>query len=150
MESVRTFFESSTIHGLSYISTTNRKVVRLFWLPVVIGGFTGAGYIIYESFDDWAEAPITTTIETLPIEDIIFPTVTVCPPRKTFTTLNYDLIRMENMTLDNDTRNELINFTETVISHHSLHKTKKDLKLLKDPDRFYNWLVYSDSNTSFG
>ena len=37
---VREFLESSTIHGLSYI-TGNRRLVRLFWLCVVIAGFTG-------------------------------------------------------------------------------------------------------------
>ena len=36
MESIRNFLESSTIHGLSYISTT-RKYVRVFWILVVIG-----------------------------------------------------------------------------------------------------------------
>ena len=90
MEGVRTFLESSTIHGLTYVSTT-RKYVRLFWIFVVIGGFVGASLLIKESFDSWSESPIKTTIETLPISEITFPKVTVCPPKNTFTDLNYDL-----------------------------------------------------------
>ena len=76
MEGVGTFLESSTIHGLAYVATS-RKYVRLFWTIVVIAGFTCAGILIYESFNDWNENPIKTTIETLPITDITFPKVTV-------------------------------------------------------------------------
>ena len=76
MEGVRTFLESSTIHGLSHISTT-RKYVRLFWSFVVITGFLGASLLIKESFDSWSEIPVMTNIETVPITDIEFPKVTV-------------------------------------------------------------------------
>ena len=103
MEEVRTFLDSSTIHGLAYISST-RKFIRVIWVLVVIAGFTGAGYMIYQSFKAWEESPVTTTVETLPITEITLPKVTVCPPKNTFTNLNYDLMMLENMTLDNDTR----------------------------------------------
>ena len=106
MENIRNFLESSTIHGLTYISTTG-KYARLFWFIVVTAGFIGAGIIIYESFNDWGESPVKTTIETLPISEITFPKVTVCPPRNTFTDLNHDLKLTMNMTLDKETRNAL-------------------------------------------
>ena len=76
MEGVNTFLESSTIHGLTYISTT-RKYVRLFWSLVVLMGFLGASLLIKESFDSWSEIPVMTNIETVPITDIEFPKVTV-------------------------------------------------------------------------
>ena len=107
MEDLNYFLESSTIHGLAYI-TTGRKYVRLFWILVVIGGFTGAVYLIHKSFQSWNESPVKTTIETLPITEITFPKVTVCPPKKTYTDLNYDLMMTENKTLDDDTRKELM------------------------------------------
>ena len=66
MEGVRTFLESSTIHGLTYISTT-RKCVRIFWIGIVIAGFSGAAYMINESFQNWAENPAITNIELLPL-----------------------------------------------------------------------------------
>ena len=69
MEYVTSFLESSTIHGLSYIAT-DRKYVRLFWTLVVMVGFTGAGILIYQSFQSWADSPVKTTIETLPITEI--------------------------------------------------------------------------------
>ena len=82
MDGVRTFLESSTIHGLAYISTTKR-LVKLFWIGIVIAGFLGAAIMIYQSFQSWKESPVKTTLETLPIKNITFPKVTVCPPKKT-------------------------------------------------------------------
>ena len=104
MEGVRTFLESSTIHGLGYIPAT-RKLVKLFWMAVVITGFTCASTMIYQSFQDWQDNPVTTTIDTSPIKEITFPKVTVCPPKKTYTDLNYELLRIKNHTLDKHTRN---------------------------------------------
>ena len=124
MEGVREFLESSTIHGLGYISTT-RKLVRLFWVVVVIAGFTGAGIMIYQSFDNWAQSPVTTTIETLPTTKITFPNVTVCPPKNTYTDLNYDLMMTKNMTLKEDTRKELSNLASELLQDY-VYKTIMD------------------------
>ena len=87
VEDIKQFFELSTIHGLQYFSIV-RKWSRLFWILVVFGGFTGAGYLINESFNNWKQSPISTTIETVPISQITFPNVTVCPPRNLFLNLN--------------------------------------------------------------
>ena len=58
--------------------------------------------LIYQNFQNWAENPVTTTVETLPIEQIRFPKVTICPPPNTYTNLNYDLLRSGNMTMQDD------------------------------------------------
>ena len=101
VEVVKEFLESSTIHGLSYIAA-NRRLVRLLWICVVITGFTGAAVMIQQSFSSWADSPISTTIETRPITEIDFPNLTVCPPRNTFTSLNPDLVRARNISLDEE------------------------------------------------
>ena len=106
---VQEFLLSSTIHGLSHIGS-NRSLLRLFWLIVVIAGFIGAGVIINQSFSSWAESPISTTIETLPIREIDFPNVTVCPPRNSFTSLNPDLVSARNITFDEEKRKELLDY----------------------------------------
>ena len=141
--------------------------MRLFWILVIIGGFIGAGYIIYTSFQSWADSPVKTTIETHPITEITFPKVTVCPPKNTFTDLNYDLMMAENMTLDNDTKNKLVNNTIDVLYNAYTHNTydtfykmvMKNLSMLEDKDRYYNWYhgytkidlpFYSDSKYSPG
>ena len=69
MQELNHYFEYSTVHGLSYISNT-KKLSRLFWIMVVLSGFTCAGILIYQSFKAWEENPVTTTIETLPISKV--------------------------------------------------------------------------------
>ena len=133
MEDFKTFLESSTIHGLAHIST-NRRLVRLLWICIVLVGFTTSAVIIYHSFQAWEESPVTTTIETLPITEITLPKVTVCPPKNTFTNLNYDLMMLENMnkTLDIDTRNELTQFALSNVPSINTN-------MYVDSDRYYNW-----------
>ena len=95
--------------------------------------------MIYNSFQSWNESPVKTTVETLPISEITFPKVTVCPPKNTYTDLNYDLMMTENMTLDNDTRQELTNFAAEMLYDHLYDIVMKNLSKLEDNDRYYNW-----------
>ena len=60
------------------------------------------------SFQNWADNPVTTNIETLPIAEAPFPRVTVCPPKNTFTNLNYDLIFASNTSLSTEKRHFFI------------------------------------------
>ena len=134
MENLTTYLESSTIHGLAHIAT-GRKYVRLLWILVVIGGFTGAGVMIYKSFKSWDETPVKTTIETQPITEITFPKVTVCPPKNTYTDLNYDLMMTENMTLDNDTKN----YAMEILYDHLYNEVMANMSKLEDQNRYVNW-----------
>ena len=136
MEGIGIFLESSLIHGLSYISTT-RKYARLFWILVVIAGFVGASLLIKESFDSWTESPVKTTIETLSISEIKLPKVTVCPPKDTYTDLNYDLIMTENKSLTEDMRDELFAYALEVFIEDTF--SQSDWTKLHEEDRFYNW-----------
>ena len=138
MEIVSSFLESSTIHGLTFIAT-GKKYVRLFWMLVVIAGFTVSGFLIHASLQSWAESPVKTTIETMPITEMTFPKVTVCPPRYTYTDLNYDLKMAENMTLENETRNELSNYAVELLYKHLYDDIMTNLSKLEDNDRYYNW-----------
>ena len=144
MDEVKDFLESTTIHGLTYISTT-RTLVRVFWIIVVIFGFSTASFLIYQSFQAWEESPVSTTIETLPITKIKFPKVTVCPPKNTFTDLNYDLMELGNKDLDNDTRISLKNNAVDLL-YDNLHESiMKNLSLLEHDNAYYNWYhAYTD------
>ena len=138
MEGVKEFLESSTIHGLSYISTT-RKLIKLFWVLVVIGGFSVAGWLIFQSFETWDESPITTTVETYPIREITFPKVTVCPPINTHTDLNYDLIKTENKTIKQDIRDELTNYAVSLLNDYLFEGVMNNMSRLQESDQYYNW-----------
>ena len=126
MEHVTTFMQTTKIHGLGYISRT-RTFVRLFWILVVIGGWTGAAFFLHKSFQNWEDSPIKTTIETRPMTDgLTFPKVTVCPPTHTYTDLNYDLMMVENITLENKTRNELKDYAIKLLNDSLYDKEKEN------------------------
>ena len=44
-----------------------------FWIFVVTVCFSVASIMIQKSFQNWAESPVATTIETLSIEDFLAP-----------------------------------------------------------------------------
>ena len=133
------FLESSTIHGLVYIST-ERKFARVFWVLVVIIGFSYAGYLINQSLESWSKIPFRTTIETKPITEIKFPKVTVCPKRNTYTDLNYDLMMLENMTMTNETKYEFLNIARGVfLDSHFENKVLPNISKLEENNMYYNW-----------
>ena len=138
MKEIRQFLELSTIHGLSHISSSS-KYGRLFWIFVVFAGFSGAGYIIYQSFYSWNQSPITTTIETKPISKITFPNVTVCPPKNSILNLNPNFIKSEHTFLNPETRKEMFKFAINAIQQSFYNEMMKNLSKVNDPDRNYNW-----------
>ena len=138
MQSLKEFLETSTIHGLHYISSS-RNVIRLFWTCVVMAGLTGSCFLIQQSFMSWAQSPITTTIESQPTSEIQLPKVTVCPPEKTFTDLNFDLVNLNNVTLTNTKKDEVIRFAMEVIQDQIHEDMMRDLRKLEEKDRSYNW-----------
>ena len=84
MEGVREFLESSKVHGLNYVSTTRNKIGRIFWIAIIFCGFSAAGFLITIAFKDWKKYPIESSIQTFPINEVRFPTITVCPPQVQF------------------------------------------------------------------
>ena len=66
-----------------------------------------AGYLINDSYSDWLDSPISTTISTHPIDDLDFPTVTVCPHKGSHTALNHDLMKADNRSLTEKDREDL-------------------------------------------
>merc|ERR1712024_378101 len=90
--------------------------------------------MISQSFDNWSESPVKTTIETVPITEISLPKVTVCPPKNTFTNLNYDLMMLENMTLENDTRDELTQFAVGLIQEKVYNEVMANISRLEEEE----------------
>ena len=135
MESVKNFLESVSIGGFSHISST-RKYARLFWMTIVLVANILAGFMIYESFLEWAENPVRTIVKTKPITELKFPNVTVCPPYNTFTDLNYDMMMVANKTLSKEKRQELFQYAVELIEEHV---AMDNLNKLQEKNRFYNW-----------
>ena len=106
---VKEYLETSTIHGMIHISTS-RRYFRLFWLVVVACGFLTAGHLISKNIKEWNEHPVITAMETLDISQMTFPNVTICPPRNKFTSLNYDISKIDKdkISLSDDIEKKLI------------------------------------------
>ena len=138
MDIFKEFLENSSINGMSLISNTKR-FTRLFWIMIVLVGFFGSIFMIFESFENWREKPISTTIETFPISEITFPNVTVCPPRGLFLNLNQDLRKSETVELNENIRNELLDYALDIIQDQYYQDVMANLSKLVDPDRYYNW-----------
>ena len=138
MEEFRQFLETTSIAGLTHVST-NKGAVRLFWICVVVSGFIGSGILIRMSFSSWAESPVTTTLETVPIKDLTFPRVTVCPPKDSYTDLNYDLERAKSMTIEKGIREELSLYAMSVLQDYLHADFMANLSKIDESDRFYNW-----------
>ena len=135
MESFKQFLETASINGLIHISST-RRCTRLFWITLLAMGFIVSGVLIWESFETWADNPVRTTTRTVPMKEIKFPKLTVCPPKDTFTDLNYDLMLAENVTLTNETKNELYEYVVAMIDEH-VYMDPWDK--IHEENRFLNW-----------
>ena len=139
MENLKIFFESSTIHGVSYLAST-RKFQRLFWILVVFSGFCGAGYLIQQSFKVWHDNPVTTTIEPRPISEVKFPLITVCPPLGTYTNFNHDLEKTKTLKLDSNITEELYHNFWVHFRELDYQKYVHDLKNgFKVENEYRNW-----------
>ena len=111
---VRDFLENSTIHGLVHISTAKSKSARATWVVIVAACFGIAIYMVTDSYKDWQESPVSTTITTHPITELEFPTVTVCPPRGSNTALNHLLERVKEVEFTKESKEDLLGISKEV------------------------------------
>ena len=74
----------------------------------------------------WQASPIVTTITTHPVDDLDFPTVTVCPPKDSNTALNYDLILAKDVSFTDDMREKLMDavWTSFIENEHTTYVAK--------------------------
>jgi hypothetical protein len=60
----KAFCESTSIHGFIYWVNAPRLIEKLFWVAVVLTGFTCASLIIGAAFDDWQKNPGIVSIDS--------------------------------------------------------------------------------------
>ena len=101
-----------------------------------------AGYIIQIAIQDWKENPVTTTVKTLPIAKVKFPKITLCPPKDTYTNLNYDLRNLaENVSMDlskneKELKDKFIQHFVNINYQNHLDKLKNGFQ---EDNQFRNW-----------
>ena len=107
MDILKEFLESTTIHGLYYISTCKSWFAKAGWMVVVALGFASSTFLIHSSFADWAASPVATTITPHSVADLPFPNVTICPPKGLNGALKYDLMRLAKKNISLGKKEEL-------------------------------------------
>ena len=76
------YVKLSTIHGFSYLSDSNPSgPSRIFWMIVAVLAILFTIFQMSSLRSQWKKNPVVTTLDTiaLPIDEIEFPAVTICP-----------------------------------------------------------------------
>ena len=105
---VSEFLENSTIHGLVHISTAKSRGARVAWFIIVLACFSIAIMMITNSYKEWQDTPVSTTITTHLIEELDFPSVTVCPPKGSNTAVNHVLQKVQDVNFTEHEREKLL------------------------------------------
>ena len=94
---------------------------------------------IWNLFQDWEKNPIKTVTKTLPIDQLTLPNITVCPPEESVLNLNYDIVESEKVEIDNESRQELIEYAVEIVQDFYYAEMMRNVSVLENPDRNYNW-----------
>ena len=73
------FCNSSTIHGTYFWVESRSAMSKVMWGIIVFLGIASATLIIRSSFNSWDEHPVVTSVWQIPIEEVEFPAITICP-----------------------------------------------------------------------
>ena len=71
----------ATVHGVFYAFSKDVPLLaRLVWFCLVIGGLFYAFFMSFQSFENWQNNPIITTLEdtNYPISEVEYPAITIC------------------------------------------------------------------------
>ena len=141
---IREYLDSSSIHGLAFISNS-KSSSRVFWTAVVLCSLLASGYLIERSFSNWIDYPVSTTEKTLPIDKASLPLITVCPPKDTFTNLNYDLRKGENRKLEEDTINLMTFPMFEIIQQEFIQPAMAAFNFIKEKNKNRNYYYGYDA-----
>ena len=77
-------------------------------------------------------------VKTLPISELEFPNVTVCPPRNSFTNLNPDIVRSREISLSEKQRQALSGQVSQVVYTSNMERKLATYKDSLEEDRYRN------------
>ena len=128
VETITEFAESATIHGLAYMADRKHSPWRLAWVLVGVIAMIFSTYQVVSLYLDWKNEPVITSLKTvaMPIEDIKFPAVTICPQGSRQEILDSVLYRQ---------------FTEYTRKHSD--SNSKELSLEEMMEQFINFLNHT-------
>ena len=86
VNTLRDFASNSSIHGIQYLGDHKHSMRgRVFWMISVCIALTCTSSQVFNIWYQWIDDPVETTLNTisLPVEEIEFPAVTLCPQGST-------------------------------------------------------------------
>jgi len=89
--------KSTSVHGLRNLSSSKGFFHRLLWLIILTFAFSICGYMIWDTMEENAAHPITTTINSQLMSDLAFPAVTVATHEQKTSVFGYTFILHEQV-----------------------------------------------------
>ena len=78
------FCESTTVHGLAYLTKNQDRSTKTIWFVIILSAFTVAAMFVTQTIDGYYTKFTSTTIETRSIHKYAFPAVTFYPGDENF------------------------------------------------------------------
>ena len=78
------FCESTTVHGLAYLTKNQIKSTKTIWFVIVLSAFIAATLFVTEAVEGYYTKFTSTTIEARGIDNYAFPAVTFYPGDENF------------------------------------------------------------------
>ena len=77
----RGYADKTTIHGIAYLFESPRLIERHLWFIAVVAAMMFTIFQTSNLYTHWQNEPVITTLDTIamPIKDIRFPAITICP-----------------------------------------------------------------------
>ena len=114
---LKDYSSESTINGIQYLCNSGHSACgRLFWMIVVIIALICTLVVVIQICHQWVDDPVLTTLETisLPVEQIDFPAVTLCPQGSTEDLIdNFFYQQFEEWVFNHINKNVTINIEAT-------------------------------------
>ena len=114
VDTTKQYSSTTTIHGISYLASDDTSgIERVVWGIVMLFAIGFTTFQVITLYNDWQDHPVITTLDTvaLPIDEIEFPAVTICPQGSRQEIIDLVLFRQLKDYIRNRTDND-INLTQ--------------------------------------
>ena len=76
---MKEYLLNSTLHGLRYVAESQHALERLWWGALTLCSVAACSYLVMGTVQNWLDEPVVTSVSSVPISDMEFPSVSVCP-----------------------------------------------------------------------
>ena len=138
MDVLKQYFETSSLAGLSFIYSSKSIYPKASWITIFCVCIFLSSYFIHDSFNSWDKQPTTATVSIHPISEVDLPGIIVCPPRGSHTGLNYDLLTVKNISMEE--RQEMVDKVLPFLVAEDAESYVGYLETFVERGRPRNWL----------